>query len=158
VRLPGTAIFLNPGKVTTPLALRAQVDHNHAFHEKVLIVSLDPVSIPRVDKADRFVAERLGKGLFKIVHLTIRVGYQDGWNVPKALAAARKQGFLDRNLDLEHASYFVSRMTIVPTNAPGMSRWRKQLFIGMARNATSPIEHFGLPTPRTVMTGSQVAM
>jgi KUP system potassium uptake protein len=158
VRLPGTAIFLNPGKETTPLALRAQVEHNHAFHEKVVIVSMVPVSIPRVDKADRFVSERLGKGLFKIAHLTIRVGYHDNWNVPEALAEARKHGFLDRNLDLEHASYFVSRMTIVPTTASGMSRWRKQLFIGMARNATSPIDHFRLPSSRTVMTGSQVEM
>ncbi|MGZ4272573.1 MAG: potassium transporter Kup [Solirubrobacteraceae bacterium] len=158
VRLPGTAIFLNPGKETTPLALRAQVEHNHAFHEKVLIISMVPVSIPRVDKPDRFVSERLGKGLFKIVHLTIRVGYHDSWNVPEALVQARKHGFLDRNFDLEHASYFVSRMTIVPTVAPGMSRWRKQLFIGMARNATSPIDHFRLPSPRTVMTGSQVEM
>jgi KUP system potassium uptake protein len=158
VRLPGTAIFLNPGKATTPLALRAQVEHNHAFHDKVLIVSMDPVSIPRVDKADRFVAEKLGKGMFKITHLTVRVGYHDSWKVPQALAQARKQGFLDRNLDLEHASYFVSRMTIVPTNAPGMARWRKQLFVGMARNATSPIDTFGLPSPRTVMTGSQVAI
>jgi KUP system potassium uptake protein len=158
VRLPGTAIFLNPGKATTPLALRAQVEHNHAFHEKVLIVSMDPVSIPRVDKSDRFVAEKLGKGLFKITHLTVRVGYHDSWKVPQALALARKQGFLDRNLDLEHASYFVSRMTIVPTNSPGMSRWRKRLFVGMARNATSPIDTFGLPSPRTVMTGSQVAI
>ncbi|MGZ4178518.1 MAG: potassium transporter Kup, partial [Solirubrobacteraceae bacterium] len=96
VRLPGTAIFLNPGKETTPLALRAQVEHNHAFHEKVLIVSMVPVSIPRVDKPDRFVSERLGKGLFKIVHLTIRVGYHDSWNVPEALVQARKHGFLDR--------------------------------------------------------------
>jgi KUP system potassium uptake protein len=158
VRLPGTAIFLNPGKETCPLALRAQVEHNHAFHEKVVIVSMVPVSIPRVDKTDRFVSERLGKGLFKIAHVTIRVGYHDSWNVPAALAEARKRGFLDRNLDLEHASYFVSRMTIVPTSAPGMSRWRKQLFIGMARNATSPIDHFRLPSPRTVMTGSQVEM
>jgi KUP system potassium uptake protein len=158
VRLPGTAIFLNPGKATTPLALKAQVEHNHAMHEKVLIVSMVPVSIPRVDKPDRFVSERLGKGLFKIVHLTVRVGYHDTWNVPDALVQARKHGFLDRNLDLEHASYFVSRMTIVPTAAPGMSRWRKQLFIGMARNATSPIDHFRLPSPRTVMTGSQVEM
>jgi KUP system potassium uptake protein len=158
VRLPGTAIFLNPGKQTCPLALRAQVEHNHAFHEKVVILSMVPVSIPRVDKPDRFVSERLGKGLFKIHHLTVRVGYHDSWNVPEALVAARKHGFLDRNLDLEHASYFVSRMTIVPTNAPGMSRWRKMLFIGMARNATSPIDHFRLPSPRTVMTGSQVEM
>jgi KUP system potassium uptake protein len=158
VRLPGTAIFLNPGKETCPLALKAQVEHSHAMHEKVVIVSMVPVSIPRVDKPDRFVSERIGKGLFKIVHLTVRVGYHDSWNVPEALVQARKHGFLDRNLDLEHASYFVSRMTIVPTTAPGMSRWRKQLFIGMARNATSPIDHFRLPSPRTVMTGSQVEM
>ena len=158
VRLPGTAIFLNPGKETCPLALRAQVEHNHAFHEKVVICSMVPVSIPRVDKTDRFVSERLGKGLFKIAHVTVRVGYHDSWNVPNALAEARKHGFLDRNLDLEHASYFVSRMTIMPTSAPGMARWRKMLFIGMARNATSPIDHFRLPSPRTVMTGSQVEM
>jgi KUP system potassium uptake protein len=158
VRLPGTAIFLNPGKATTPLALRAQVEHNHAFHGKVLIVSMNPVSIPRVEKADRFVSQRMGKGLFKIVHLTVHIGYHDSWNVPAALALARKQGFLDRNLDLEHAHYFVSRMTIVPTNAPGMSKWRKRIFVGMARNATSPIDAFGLPSPRTVMTGSQVAI
>jgi KUP system potassium uptake protein len=158
VRLPGTAVFLNPGKETCPLALRAQVEHNHAFHEKVVILSMVPVSIPRVDKPDRFVSERLGKGLFKIAHITVRIGYHDSWNVPEALAEARKRGFLDRNLDLEHASYFVSRMTIVPTNDPGMSRWRKQLFIGMARNANSPIDHFGLPSSRTVMTGSQVEM
>jgi KUP system potassium uptake protein len=49
-------------------------------------------------------------------------------------------------------------MTIVPTSAPGMSHWRKTLFIGMARNATSPIDHFRLPSARTVMTGSQVEM
>jgi KUP system potassium uptake protein len=158
VRLPGTAVFLNPGRSTTPLALRAQVKHNHAFHEKVVIVSLDQVGIPRVDKADRLVSQRLGRGLFKISHVTIRVGYRDTWNVPEALALARKQGLLDRNLDLENASYFVSRMTIVPSTAPGMARWRKRLFIAMARNATSPIEHFGLPSGRTVLTGTQVAI
>ena len=158
VRLPGTAIFLNPNKATTPLALRAQVEHTHSFHEKIVIVSLDSVAIPNVDPADRFERERLGKGLFKIVHVMIRVGYSDRIDIPAALALARKRGFLDRNLDLEHASYFVSRMTIVPTYHPGMARWRKQLFVTMARNATSPVDHFGLPSERTVMTGSQVAI
>ncbi|MGH2856151.1 MAG: potassium transporter Kup, partial [Solirubrobacteraceae bacterium] len=158
VRLPGTAIFLNPGKTTTPLALRAQVEHNHAFHERVLLISLEPISVPHVDREDRFECQRLGVGVFKIAHLSIRVGYHDSWNVPRALATARKQGYLDRNLDLEHAHYFVSRMTILPTSAPGMARWRKRLFIGMARNSTSPIDHFGLPSNRTVMTGSQVAL
>ena len=157
-RVSGTAVFLNPGKHTTPLALRAQVDHNHILHEKVIIVSVEPVSIPQVDDEDRLCAEWLGEGLFKVVHVTYRVGYQDPMDVPRALALARKRGLLERNLDLEHASYYVSRMVIVPCRGPGMSRQRKWLFTLMARNTTSPIASFGLPDDRTVIMGSQVAV
>jgi KUP system potassium uptake protein len=157
-RVPGTAIFLNPSRETTPLALRAVVDHGHALHEKVVIVSMDPISIPHVEVDDRFSVERIGPGRFKVTHVCIRVGYRDSSNIPLELALARKRGFLERNFDLEHASYFVSRMTIAATDAPGMRRWRKQLFLTLARNATSPIEHFGLPGSRTVMMGSQVSL
>ncbi|MGH2868721.1 MAG: potassium transporter Kup [Solirubrobacteraceae bacterium] len=157
-RTTGTAIFLNPGKETTPLALRAEVTHNHALPEKVVIVSVDSVSISQVEKTDRFKVEWLGEGLFKIAYVAIRVGYQDKVNIPALLALARKRGLLERNLDLEHASYIVSRMLIVPTDAPGMHRWRKALFIFMARNATSPITHFGLPDDRTMIMGSQVGV
>jgi KUP system potassium uptake protein len=157
-RVPGTAIFPNPSKHTTPLALRAEVEHTHALHEKVVIVSVDRVSVPHVDRDDRFVVTRMGQGLFRILHVVDRVGYRDRLNIPEALALARKMGLLERNLDLEHASYFVSRITITPTDAPGMSSWRKKLFVAMARNAASPIEAFGLPSDRTVMMGSQVAV
>ena len=156
VRVPGVAVFLCRDNDTTPLALRADVEHTHSLHEKVVIVSVDTVSIPHVDNCDRCTVEVLGHGLYKVFHLTARIGYQDKLNVPEALALARKQGLLDRNLDLEQASYFVSRITITPTTAAGMQRWRKKLFIAMARNASSPIDHFGLPGSRTVMMGSQV--
>jgi KUP system potassium uptake protein len=109
-----------------------------------------------VDDEDRFCVAWLGRRLFKIAHVTIRIGYQDAVDIPAALAQARKRGLLPRNLDLEHASYFVSKITITATDAPGMRRWRKTLFIGMARNASSPIAHFHLPTDRTVMMGSEI--
>jgi KUP system potassium uptake protein len=158
LRIPKVAVYLSPGKRTTPLALRADVEHYGVLPEKVLIVAVVPVSVPHVDRGDQFELERIGQGLMKVVHLTIRAGYQDSQNVPAALALARKRGFLDRNLDLERASYFVSRMTMTPTAGPGMARWRKLLFIGMARNATSPIEHFGLPIDSTVAVSSHVAI
>jgi KUP system potassium uptake protein len=157
-RVPGTAIFLSPGKDTTPLALRAEVEHTHALHEKVLIVTIETIGVPHCERTDRFTVERMGRGLFRIFHVTARIGYQDAPNVPEALALCRKLGLLDRNLDLEHASYFVSRITITPTDSPGMRHWRKQLFITMARNAANPIEHYGLPNDRTVIMGSQVAL
>ncbi|HSC04712.1 MAG TPA: KUP/HAK/KT family potassium transporter [Solirubrobacteraceae bacterium] len=158
IRSPGVAVFLCRDKDTTPLAMRAGVEYTHTLPEKVVIVSVETISIPHVQTFERCAVEVLGRGLFKVVHLTARFGYHDDPNIPEALVEARKQGLLERNLDLEHASYFVSRITITPSDSPGMRRWRKNLFIAMARNASSAIEHFGLPTNRTVILGSQVPL
>jgi KUP system potassium uptake protein len=157
-RVPGVAVFLNPGRDTTPLALRAEVEHTHALHERILIASVETVSLPYVDEYDRFAVQVLGEGGFKATHITIRLGYQDAIDVPASLRLCRKHGLLERNLDLEHASYFVSRIAITPTDAARASSWPKRLFIAMARNAASPVEHYGLPGERTVTVGSQVAL
>jgi len=158
VRVPGVAVFLNPGKDTTPLALRAEVEHNHTLHERVVIVSIETVSVPYVEEYDQFAVQLLGPGRFKVTHITIRLGYQDPVDVPCSLRLCRKHGLLERNLDLEHASYFISRITIAATDTSPLPAWRKRLFIAMARNAASPVEHFRLPSDRTVTVGSQVAL
>jgi KUP system potassium uptake protein len=49
-----------------------------------------------------------------------------------------------------------SAMTLVATDAPGMSKWRKNLFLVVARNASDPVAYFGLPDERTVAMGRQV--
>jgi KUP system potassium uptake protein len=61
-------------------------------------------------------------------------------------------------IDAERPTWFLSRMTIVPTHAPGMSWWRKKLFMGLNRHAASPAADFGLPWDRTVLLGSQIAL
>jgi KUP system potassium uptake protein len=157
VRVPGVAVFLSPTKNTTPLALRAEVQHNHTLHDRVVIVSVDTISVPHTEKAYNLTVEKLGTGRYKVSHVTTRVGYHDKLDVPEILMLCRKQGLLERNLDLEHASYFLSRIAITPSDEHhGMAAWRKKLFMLMARNAASPIDHFGLPADRTVIMGSQV--
>jgi KUP system potassium uptake protein len=155
-RVPGTVVFLSPSRQTTPLALRAEVEHGHALQQHMLIVSVAPIGIAHVDVPDRCAVDWVGRGTFKVAHVTLRVGYRDVVDIPAALAGARKRGLLARNTDLEHASYYVSRMSITPTSAPGMARWRKALFVFMARNSTSPLDQFRLPIERTVMMGSRV--
>jgi KUP system potassium uptake protein len=154
-RAPGTAIFLVPDGAT-PLALRGVVEHVHTLHERVLVVSVAAASVPHVDPAKRFVVKRMGRGRYQILHVTIRNGYQETNSVPEALALARRQGLLPRNLDLEGASYFISRISIAKASNSGMSGLRKNIFMAMARNAASPIDHFGLPIDRTVVMGSQI--
>ncbi|HEX3264981.1 MAG TPA: KUP/HAK/KT family potassium transporter [Candidatus Limnocylindrales bacterium] len=157
VRVPGVAVFLNPCKETTPLALRAEVEYTNTFHERVLIASVDQVSLPQVEDHERFTVERLG-GPFTVWHVTVRVGYQEKLNVPAALKLCRRQGLLERGLDLEHAKYFLSRITIAPTDASPLRLLRKRLFIAMARNAASPVEAFRLPRDSTMVVGSQVTL
>src|SRR6202035_3826876 len=71
-RCANVAVYLSPDKRTTPLALKAEVEHHGVFHDKVLILSIDSVSVPRVDPAARYAVESLGEGLFKILHITLR--------------------------------------------------------------------------------------
>jgi KUP system potassium uptake protein len=61
-------------------------------------------------------------------------------------------------LELLEATYFVSRISIIRTDAPGMARWRKRLFVAIAKNAASPVEYFGLPIDRTVTMGSAIGV
>jgi KUP system potassium uptake protein len=59
---------------------------------------------------------------------------------------------------LEHDSYSLSRISITPTDAPGMRRWAKKLFVTMGRNAASPIEQSGVLIERTVAIGLPAAV
>jgi hypothetical protein len=138
-------VFLCRDNGTTPLALRAEVEHTNTLPEKVVIVSVDTISIPHVDTSDRCAVEVIGHGLFKVVHLTARFGYHDKLSIPEALALAREQGLLARNLDLEHAFYFVSRITVTPTEAPGMQHSHNSLFIAMPATRQARSSTLGCP-------------
>jgi KUP system potassium uptake protein len=157
VRVPGTAVYLNARRETTPLALRAGVEHTHAMHEAVVIISIETTKAPYVAESERLIVDDLGYEDDGIMHLTARFGYQDMPDVPRLLALAAKAG-LECEVDVEGAVYFLSQVTIVPTAAPGMARWRKRLFVAMARNAASPVDYFRLPGERTVTLGSVIEL
>jgi KUP system potassium uptake protein len=155
-RPPRTGVFLNANPETTPLALRANLEHNRAVHESVVIVTVETMKIPRVSSRERLTVDDLGYRDDGITHLTLRYGFQDNVNVPRALRAAAKH--LEGDVDLRAVSYFVSRINIEATRAPGMPQWRKRLFVAIARNAASPIDYFGLPDARTVTVSSDIEL
>jgi KUP system potassium uptake protein len=156
-RTPGTGVFLSPNATTTPLALRANVEHNHALHESVVILSIETMNVPHVAHDDRLVVDDLGFTDDGILHLRARVGFQDHTDVPDILSQAAQRD-LECPIDVDDASYFVSRATLVLGDEPGLARWRKRLFIAMARNAASPALRFRLPDERTVTLGSRIEL
>jgi KUP system potassium uptake protein len=156
-RVAGTAVFPHPGKETTPLALRANVEHNKIIHHAVLIVSANSANIPHVPVQDRFAVDDLGYANDRIQHLSIRFGFSEEPNLPQALRQALASGVLEPGImDVKNASYFLSRGPIRRTRARGMAQWRKVLFLTLAHNAADPAAYFGLPVDQTVTMGSAV--
>jgi KUP system potassium uptake protein len=155
-RAPRTGVFLNAHRDTTPLALRANLEHNHTVHESVVIVTVEVRRVPYVPEDERIEIDDLGYGHDGITHVTARFGFQDAVDVPAVLRVAQDR--LEGRCDLMNASYFLSRMTIIPTHAPGMRMWRKKLFVTIARNASNPVAYFGLPDDRVVVMGSHVEL
>jgi KUP system potassium uptake protein len=155
-RSPRTGIFLDANPETTPLALRANVEHNCVLHENVVIVSVQTLNVPHVGEADRVTVDDLGYRDDGITQVTARFGFQDDIDVPAMLREAAKQ--LEREADFDHVSYFLSRISIVATDEPGMANWRKKLFIAISRNSASPAPYFHLPDERTVVMASHVEL
>jgi KUP system potassium uptake protein len=155
-RVPGTAVFLNRGKATAPLALRANVRHNHVLHDQVIILSVETQPVPHVPEAQRLAMDDLGYKDDRIYHVTAKFGYMDNPRVPPLLALIRKagqEGKLDRQV-----SYFLSTIEVRRGNAPGMSRWRKRLFIATTRLTADAAEYFQLPRESTVIMGSRIEL
>jgi KUP system potassium uptake protein len=156
--VPGTAVFLNANPQTTPLALRANVERNHVLHESVVMMSVETERVAHVGPGDRLAADDLGDVHDGLARLSARFGFHDEPDVPAALRLAISQGLLERELDPDDVSYFLSSVTIVRTDAPGMSAWRKRLYLVIADNAATPVDHFRLPVDRTTSMGEQIEL
>jgi KUP system potassium uptake protein len=155
LRVPGTAVFLNRGKETTPLAMRANVEHNGVLHEHVIIMTIDTLPCPRVPDSDRTEIDDLGYRDDGIIHLTARFGYMDKpdvLGVLRLLSPAQTEG----TIAIEDASYFLSKIELTKGTAPNMARWRKQLFIATSYITADAADYFGLPPDRTVVMGSRI--
>ncbi|HKN56216.1 MAG TPA: KUP/HAK/KT family potassium transporter, partial [Amycolatopsis sp.] len=155
LRVPGTAVFLNRGSRTAPLALRANAEHNHVRHEQVVILAIETEPVPRVPAHERVVVEDLGYRDDGIIHVTARYGYMETPDVPGALALL-DPGVTEGRLRLDEASYFLSKIELQRGKEPTMAPWRKRLFIATSYITADAAEYFGLPRDRTVIMGSHI--
>jgi KUP system potassium uptake protein len=154
-RVPGTGVFMNRGKETAPLSMRACVDHLHSLPQNSVILSLETLPIPRIRPKDRLEIDDLGYEDDRITFVRAKYGYAEEYNVPALVRQIAKAG-VECPVDARHASFFLSRVELKPSDKPGMSPWRKRLFLITALLAAEPAGYFKLPRQRTITLGSEI--
>jgi KUP system potassium uptake protein len=151
-RIPGSAVFLTPSLDTVPTALLNNAEHNGIVHEHVILVKIHTVGVPHVDESERVTIERLRLGF---VAITARYGYQDEPDVVAALELAQRKGL---EIDLDHTSYYVDHVTILPTGRARMAGWRKRLFALLHQNSTPVARSYHIPPDRVFEVGAYVEL
>ncbi|MFG6504500.1 potassium transporter Kup [Microbacterium sp. P05] len=155
VRAPGTAVYLNRGSATTPLAMQATVRHLGSLSQNVIILSIETAQTPTVPDSERVSPDSLRHTDDGIILVRARFGFMERPDVPATLALLDPEG-LEIPVDLDNASYFLSTIDLHRGNAPGFARWRKVLFIATSRGAADAAQYFNLPPDRTILMGSRI--
>jgi KUP system potassium uptake protein len=152
LRTPGTAVFLTSHPETTPTALLHNLKHNKVLHLHNVIMSVETANVPRVSEEERVLLKSLSETFSQV---TLRFGYMETPNVPKALPLCREGGW---TFDIMQTSFFLSRRALKPSADSTMPAWQDHLFVSVARVADDAARYFNLPTDRVVEIGTQVAV
>ncbi|MEX0628137.1 MAG: potassium transporter Kup, partial [Cucumibacter sp.] len=113
-RVAGTAVYLTSDPQSTPTALLHALKHFKVLHERNLILTVLTTEEPRVASDDRLRLDSIGPTFDR---LTLRYGFMETPNVPRALGAAKKLGW---TFDIMSTSFFLSRRSIKASAKSGM--------------------------------------
>jgi KUP system potassium uptake protein len=151
-RISGTAVFLTSDPESTPTALLHSLKHFKVLHEHNVILTVVTTGAPKVSPNDRVTMDWISPSFAR---MTLRYGFMETPNVPKALAAAKKLGW---SFDIMSTSFFLSRRSIKAAAQSAMPPWQDRIFMLLTRNADDASTYFRIPTDRVVEIGTQVAI
>ncbi len=146
-RVPGTAIFLTGNAQDVPAALLHNLKHNKVLHDHNVILTVVTEETPRRSDEGRVTIEKLSERFSRV---TVRFGFMEHPNVPRALEAA--------NFDLTNASFFLSRRALQASATSGLPLWQDYLFIPLARSASDVTDQFCIPEDQAVEVGSRITI
>ncbi len=109
----GTAVFLTSDPEFAPTALLHNLKHNKVLHEHNVILTIVTADMPRVSEDERVRIAPMSKHFSRV---SLKFGYMEQPNVPKALAIARKHGW---QFDIMSTSFFLSRRALKPAAKSG---------------------------------------
>jgi KUP system potassium uptake protein len=149
-QVTGTAVYMTRHTEELPNALLHNLKHNKVLHQRVVLLTVQTLQIPRVPAAERLTLETPRANFH---HLFLRCGFMETPDIPQALQECSRFGL---DFPMIETSFFLGRETLIPAVHPPMSRWRERLFILLSKNAVSATDFFRIPADRVIELGAQV--
>jgi KUP system potassium uptake protein len=152
LRVPGTAVFLSADTDLAPTCLMHNLKHNRVLHERNVILSIKTENVPRVPRHERVEIDRTDPLFTKVI---AHYGFMESPNVPKIFETCKRKDF---NIEINDASFFLSRRSLRIAPKSELPRWQQRLFLALAGSAEDATVYFRIPMDRAVEIGTQVAV
>jgi KUP system potassium uptake protein len=150
VRVPGTAIFLDPKASGIPRALLNNIKFNRVMHERVVLLTVVTREQPRIAASKRMTVTPVCEG---IVRLVAQIGFMEKPNITEILREAEAHGL---PYDPESTTYFLSREELLPGQRSDLPALRRRAFMQMARGAQVIADYYNLPPNRVIEIGTRL--
>ncbi len=150
IRLRGAAVFLSSHPSGVPPSLLHHFGHLGVLPERLVFFTAIATDQPFVARARRVDVQDLGEGIYRVL---AHYGFRQSPDAPDALRLARAQGL---PVEPEGLRYFLGRETLLPTGKARLARWRKHLFLLLARNAERAASYFRIPAEQVVELGMEI--
>ncbi len=149
VRVPSTGVYTASHVDHVPPSIVYQAQRMRSLPSTVILFNLVHDPVPNVYEGDRIETSVLGGGFYRVIG---HVGFMDQARVPAMIADALAQ------LDLpvpDDMTYYVSRDTLLATDAGDMGAFRESVFAFLLRNAEPATRAFGIPADKVIELGVQ---
>jgi KUP system potassium uptake protein len=150
VRVPGTAIFLDPKASGIPRALLNNIKFNRVMHERVVLLTVVTREQPRMPLSKRLTVTPVCEGIVRIV---AQIGFMEKPNISEILREAEARGV---PYDPECTTYFLSREELLAGQRSDLPALRRRAFMQMARSAQVIADYYGLPPNRVIEIGTRM--
>jgi KUP system potassium uptake protein len=149
-QVPGTAVFLVSHSGFVPTAMLRNLEHNHVYHEHIVILHLEILRSPRQDRASRAWVEELMPNVHAV---RARFGFMETPDVSEALRGARQRGL--RVVDAD-CTFFLGWHLVRAIPRPGIAGLKAAAFAYLQRRGAQAAEFFRMPTRRVVVLATEI--
>lgn len=154
VAVSGTAIYLTRTLHGVPQVLLHNLEHNHALHEQIIVLTIATTDEPFVEEARRVKIRKFDPNR-EFYRVKLYYGFKQNADVRRAMNLLNREGVV---FDPKTVSFFIGHEHVSFRTRSPMPKWRRGLFRFLFHNSSSPIDFFRIPADRVVELGIRIEL